>query len=146
MVVKFCDYDADREENDLPSCNVRSGQSYPAFLRIRRRSEFSKVDKRGTRLICGRLLFQYMIDSKAKQLGLLPRLGITITRKQGDSVQRNRFKRCLREVFRRSDVKEFAGLLLSLRLIGPLPCAFEDIFQAFALFFSTLTKSSPQTE
>ena len=67
--------------------------------RIRRRVEFQRVYDRGTR-----------ISSRYQTIFVLPnqqdvaRLGIAATKKLGGSVQRNRAKRLIREVFRRSNI------------------------------------------
>jgi ribonuclease P protein component len=66
--------------------------------RIRRRAEFQRIYDQGTR-----------IGSRYQTIFLLPnqqnvtRLGIAATKKLGGSVQRNRAKRLIREVFRRSN-------------------------------------------
>src|SRR2546428_13161940 len=65
--------------------------------RIRRRAEFQHVYERGTR-----------VHSRYCTLFVLPneravgRLGIAATKKLGGSVERNRAKRLIREVFRRN--------------------------------------------
>jgi ribonuclease P protein component len=67
--------------------------------RIRRRADFQDVYKRGIR-----------IHSRYSTLFCLPRnqavgrLGIAATRKLGGAVQRNRAKRLIREVFRRTNL------------------------------------------
>ena len=72
----------------------------PAFRpheRIRRRVEYQKIYDRGTK-IHGRYLTLFTLSTD------LPhgRLGIAATRKFGGSVERNRAKRLIREVFRRN--------------------------------------------
>ena len=69
--------------------------------RIRRRAEFKRVYERGSR-----------IHSRYSTVFMLPndrgvgRLGIAATRKLGGSVQRNRAKRLIREVFRRNKIAD----------------------------------------
>ena len=66
---------------------------------IRRRAEFKKIYDRGARL-----------HSRYTTVFILPnehgigRLGIAATKKLGGSVQRNRAKRLIREVFRRNKI------------------------------------------
>ena len=67
--------------------------------RIRRRAEFQLAYERGTR-IRGRYATLFVM---ANQLDV-SRLGIAATRRLGGSVQRNRAKRLIREVFRRNKV------------------------------------------
>src|SRR3989442_8857918 len=67
--------------------------------RIRRRAEYQQIYERGTR-----------IRSRFSTVFILPndkgitRLGVAATRKLGGAVVRNRAKRLVREVFRRSGI------------------------------------------
>jgi ribonuclease P protein component len=67
--------------------------------RIRRRAEFQGVYKRGVRLR-GRYSTTFILPNS----GGVGRLGIAATKKLGGSVQRNRAKRLIREVFRRNKI------------------------------------------
>jgi ribonuclease P protein component len=67
--------------------------------RIRRRAEFRQVYEHGTR-IHGRYTTLFILPNKLD----VGRLGIAATKKLGGAVQRNRAKRLIREVFRRSNV------------------------------------------
>lgn len=64
--------------------------------RIRRRTAYQSVYDRGTK-VHGRLMTVFMLPRNDDGT----RLGITATRRIGGSVQRNRAKRLIREVFRR---------------------------------------------
>ena len=66
---------------------------------IRRRPEFKQVYERGAR-IHSRYSTVFLL-SNGTSVG---RLGIAATRKLGGSVQRNRAKRLIREVFRRNKI------------------------------------------
>jgi ribonuclease P protein component len=66
--------------------------------RVRRRGEFKRVFDLSLR-IKGRYLTVLM----APNPGGTCRLGIVASRKLGDSVRRNRAKRLIREIFRRTD-------------------------------------------
>jgi len=65
--------------------------------RIRRRSEFLKVYAEGRRIV-GRLVVGFEAPSPAGRT----RLGVTVTRRAGKAVERNRIKRRVKEAFRRS--------------------------------------------
>lgn len=65
--------------------------------RIRRRKEYLHLYDRGTR-ITGRFLVGYFARSSRPW----SRVGITVSRKVGKPVRRNRVKRRLKEVFRRN--------------------------------------------
>ena len=75
-----------------------SGQALPAAQRIRRRPEFERIYREGTR-IHGRFMTLFVMSNG----GSAPRLGVAATRKIGTAVERNRAKRLSREVFRRHD-------------------------------------------
>jgi ribonuclease P protein component len=72
-------------------------QSFPKTFRLLKREEFKRVYSRGKRVV-GRYV---LVHALPNSLGH-PRLGITVTRKSGKAVVRNRWKRLVREVFRRN--------------------------------------------
>jgi ribonuclease P protein component len=90
-------------------------EAFPRRLRLRRRREFLRVQRSGakhhTRFF---LVFVAPTPSEAApvEAGGLPgtRLGVTVTRKVGKAVKRNRIKRLVREVFRRERGALPAGL------------------------------------
>jgi ribonuclease P protein component len=65
--------------------------------RLRRRAEFQKVFDSGQR-IRGRFITILVASGQASRA----RLGIVASRKLGDAVRRNRAKRLIREIFRKS--------------------------------------------
>jgi ribonuclease P protein component len=67
--------------------------------RIRRRVEFQRVYERGKK-IQGRYSTLFVFPNQQA----VGRLGIAATKKLGGAVQRNRAKRLIREVFRRSKI------------------------------------------
>ncbi len=69
--------------------------SFPKELRLRKRREFKKVYEEGRKVYSKYFTIHYLEN----QLGR-PRLGITVTKKVGKSVVRNRWKRLIREAFR----------------------------------------------
>ncbi|CRX38414.1 ribonuclease P protein component [Estrella lausannensis] len=73
-------------------------RGFPKQARLTKRVEFIKV-KVGAASHTGSLV---IIDQKATRRGHC-RLGITVSRKFGNAVLRNRFKRTVREVFRTMD-------------------------------------------
>jgi ribonuclease P protein component len=78
-------------------------QHFPKTLRLRSKSDFSAM-RSGRRINCKgiRLVYRY------NQLGF-SRLGLAVSRKYGNAVQRNRFKRQLRDAFRHSSFR-FSGV------------------------------------
>ena len=74
-----------------------SEQKFPKSDRLLKRDSFRQVYEQG-RKIQSRLFTAFLV---AKQKGN-PRIGITVTRKIGNSVERNRARRLLREAFRKN--------------------------------------------
>ena len=70
-------------------------QRFPQALRLRRGEEFRKVFDQGRSVADGTLVVYAMINE-------LPhaRLGLSVSRKVGNAVRRNRWKRLIREAFR----------------------------------------------
>ncbi len=64
---------------------------------------------------CRRVVSQWIIiDIRENQVGHT-RLGITVSKRYGDSHERNRFKRIVREAFRTTYAKLPAGLDLNIK-------------------------------
>ena len=70
--------------------------AFPKAHRLRKKQEFQALKIGGFRFV-GKFL---CIDAKRSEKGL-SRLGITASRKYGNSCERNRFKRLAREAFRK---------------------------------------------
>jgi len=74
-----------------------SGASFPKSVRLRRRRQFLAVQRGGRRLTTEHFLVH------ARSNGGRPtRLGVTVSKKVGNAVVRNRVKRLCREAFRRN--------------------------------------------
>jgi ribonuclease P protein component len=78
---------------------VPIGFRFPRARRIRKRREYLRVQGAGRR-VSGKL-FQFFVlkrdDFQGPGLAVGPRFGITVTRKVGNAVIRNRIKRIVRE-------------------------------------------------
>jgi ribonuclease P protein component len=68
---------------------------YPPERRLRKRGHFLAVMKRGTRFFSPRFILHALPNE-----GPHAKLGVTVTRKVGNAVTRNRWKRLVREAFR----------------------------------------------
>ena len=64
--------------------------------RVRKRREFLQIQNAGRRVATRHFLVVYACSGDGP-----PRLGITVTKKIGNAVARNRIKRAVREAFRR---------------------------------------------
>ncbi|KIG12640.1 Ribonuclease P protein component [Enhygromyxa salina] len=93
---------------------------FPARLRIKQRREFLRVQRRGRKHHVRHFLVFVMprltaapqgpVDAASPPEPQPTRLGITVTRKVGNAVVRNRIKRLVREVFRQHRSRLPAGL------------------------------------
>lgn len=71
-------------------------QRFRPHDRIRKRSEYQAIYDRGQRIPSGSFVLFVMRNGAGRA-----RLGITVTKRVGGAVRRNRAKRLIREVFRR---------------------------------------------
>jgi ribonuclease P protein component len=76
---------------------MTSAFSFPKEVRLRRRSEFLRVQDKGFKVTADCLLCLVLPNGRADGL---TRLGLTVSTKVGPSVVRNRIRRRLRELFR----------------------------------------------
>lgn len=78
---------------------VRIGASgeLPRQARLRRRGEFSRIQRHGSRIHTG----AFTIIVHAGEDADRPRFGCAVSRKVGNAVVRNRVRRLLKELFRR---------------------------------------------
>ena len=86
------------------STTGRGAEGFPSGRRVRRRGEFRETYDAGRRSQ-GRLVVVFTSPGE----GDGPRLGITVTKKVGSAVVRNRLRRQVREIFRRSPATRTAG-------------------------------------
>jgi ribonuclease P protein component len=77
----------------------------PARGRLSRSTEFERVYRQG-RSTANRYLVLYTLPNVATQR---PRLGLSVSRKVGGAVQRNKIKRLLRDAFARAENRLPAG-------------------------------------
>jgi len=78
--------------------DLRRDQSFPRAQRLLQRSEFVRVQQQGKRVHMAHFV---MLVLRSRQ-GKATRLGVTVGRRVGGAVRRNRVKRLVREVFRRN--------------------------------------------
>ena len=83
---------------------MKSRQTFTANDRIRKRPEYKRIYDQG-RKISSRSFVLFLLKNDLRR----PRLGLTMTRRIGGAVERNRARRLLREWFRRKK-KELPGV------------------------------------
>ncbi len=95
--------------------------SYSKHQRLLSRSEYiSLFNKKKTFSLSYKALPAPILDWAYSSLAN-PRIGITVTKKQGGSVERNRLKRLVREAFRRSSLACCSiGIDIQVRVRGSL--------------------------
>ena len=81
-----------------------SDERFPKAVRLRKRAEFKHVERRGKRR-SGPSLIVYAASNSLDH----SRVGLTVSRKVGNAARRNRWKRRLRELFRRNTDRFPAG-------------------------------------
>jgi ribonuclease P protein component len=77
---------------------VAAGQAFPRRQRLCRRRDFLRVQRTGEKHMMRHFL---VFVAPAPEAEPTVRLGITVTRRVGGAVVRNRIKRLVREAFRR---------------------------------------------
>lgn len=78
---------------------------FPKSVRVRSRLDFAAVYERGVRMSDGCLSLTVQPNDRPTS-----RLGLAVSKRYGNAVQRNRLKRQLREVFRQSRAELPTGL------------------------------------
>ena len=77
-------------------------EGLPRTERLRKRAGFQAVQNRGRKHHTEHFLVFVLAHPSQEGHPRPPRLGVTVSRKVGGSVQRNRVKRLVREAFRRT--------------------------------------------
>jgi ribonuclease P protein component len=87
--------------------------TFPPRLRVRRKSDFERALRDGTRLVDARLMVWFCPNGLSHA-----RLGLMVGRKHGHAVRRNAIKRRIREAFRLNQHRMPPGFDL---VVGPRP-------------------------
>lgn len=95
--------------------------------RLRKRTEFLTVAALGKKLY----LHDFIIVKAASDLSW-PRIGITVSRKVGNSVERNRIKRFVREFFRNNRDLFLSADYNIIARSGSVKLGFDEICQELA--------------
>ena len=74
---------------------------HPASARVRKRGAFVEIQRDGHKIV-GSAVLMFTHPQRSATEGGRARLGVTVSRRVGNAVVRNRVKRLMREVFRRN--------------------------------------------
>jgi ribonuclease P protein component len=88
---------------------ILHSQSFPRRLRLRKRGQFLRAQRLGSRIYTPHLI-AYLVSNR----GQPTKIGLTVSKKCGKAHVRNRVKRLLREAFRRSSLRNDVGFDLSV--------------------------------
>ncbi|MCX6117635.1 MAG: ribonuclease P protein component [Proteobacteria bacterium] len=81
-------------------------QKSPTASSLKKKCEFDEVLNNGIKIVCSDFV---LVASQSQTLDGPARLGLIVSRKVGESVERNRIKRCVRTQFRLSSDKNLVG-------------------------------------
>lgn len=136
MVVRSSIVDVVQEENALQQ---RSNTVYMTKLARAKsafkRKDFFKVKKNFFKVSAGLVKFEGSISNYP-----CSKLGITVSRKYGNAVSRNRFKRLIREAFRAKVSSLPTGTLIHALAKPAKPLTYKQITQDFDQFIDAYSK------
>lgn len=114
-------------------------QSFPKSVRLRRQAEFDRVYQ-ANRFAADNVL----VIKAARNDSPFTRLGLSISRKVGNAVVRNRWKRLIREAFRRQRGELPPGLDLVIRPKKGAVCDEKTISKSLLRLASRLNQNLSQ--
>ncbi|MAD61594.1 MAG: ribonuclease P protein component [Myxococcales bacterium] len=89
--------------------STQSEQSFPKSSRLRKRGQFLRAQRVGRRIYTAHLIV-YVSKNRDQN----NRLGLTVSKKVGKAHYRNKVKRCIREAFRHSNLRQGQGFDISV--------------------------------
>lgn len=109
-------------------------ENFPKSSRLLKRDEFRRVYDEG-RKVQARYFTAFVLTNSHEQ----PRIGITVTRKAGKSVRRNRARRLVREVFRKNKllVPQGVDMVINVKQIL-IDARYSDLEEDFTAFLKRI--------
>lgn len=106
--------------------------TFPKSKRLRTRDEFRRIKKYGKRVTGRAVVFDILSEKFPYR-----RLGITASKRFGNAIARNRFKRLIREAFRLHQYRLPPGLLVHVSPHSQAPDpSFQEILNDFTLLYA----------
>jgi ribonuclease P protein component len=104
---------------------------FPKSRRLRSRDEFRRIKKYGKKVTGRTVIFDVLTEKFPYRL-----LGVSVSKRFGNAVARNRFKRLIRETFRTQQYLLPPGLIIH---VSPRPNVtmptFQEILEDFTLLY-----------
>jgi ribonuclease P protein component len=110
---------------------------FPSEYHLKTRRDFSRLGVRGRLFSTDHLLIQWGRSNEAHA-----RIGITVVRRFGSSVDRNTFRRRAKEAFRLSKLRDIPGIDINLKPKHSLPIPYSEFCVAFERFEKFLSRAS----
>jgi len=109
-------------------------ERFPKSNRLLKRDEFRRVYDKGSK-IQARYFTAFVLTNSQEQ----PSIGITVTRKIGKAVRRNRARRLVREVFRKNKLLVPQGVDMVINVKHPLiDASYSDLEEDFTTFLKRI--------
>jgi ribonuclease P protein component len=127
-----------RPEVRVTGASVNGGYRFGKGYRLRKRPEFLQLGERGKRLFSRHFILVYDHGRHPES-----RLGVTVTKKIGPAVTRNRLKRICREYFRRH--RDLLGAAYDIHIIArsaAAKAAHEELNGSLEALFSQIRQGS----
>ena len=125
-----------KTERSLVSDSI--GFSYKKEMHVRKKWEFNQIRHKGQKYYGRFICFQYMLDAIGPS-----KLGLTVSRKYGNAIKRNFFKRRMKEFFRCLNKDFSSSIKLNiLPLVHTKNASFEDLKNDWESFVAYLNKGS----
>ncbi len=110
-------------------------EGFPRQLRLRKQAEFDAVFGNNAFAADNMLVMHAMVNDKGST-----RLGLSIGRKVGNAVVRNRWKRTIREAFRRNRSTLPTGIDIVVRPRKGATCQYENVARSLGGLTKRLSK------
>ena len=120
------------------SSNFKEKHDFPKKVRVRSKLDFDRVYQQGTRLSDRLLLINGLRTD-----GPLTRLGLAVSKRCGNAVARNRWKRLLREAFRLSRAELPSGLNIVVQPRAGESPQLDDVRQSLVRLVRRLAAKLP---